>query len=40
MAQENEKKGLSGLDYKTRVKIWTGIFAVAIIVWILYNWLY
>lgn len=39
MEQENEKKG-PGLDYKTRVKIWTGIFAVAIVVWILYKWLH
>ena len=34
MVQKSEKKGMFGLDYKTRVKIWTGIFALAIIIWI------
>ena len=30
-------KGLFGLTYQTRIKIWTGLFAAAIIVWIIYK---
>lgn len=28
-------KGLFGLTYKTRIKLWTGLFAAAIIIWII-----